>query len=151
MALKISTRWSATATIRCNTRKLWTSLCVEINNFSRFEAFIFFDRFDENHKSCKTLFVNSRNKQRFSNFYPISYLNITMNGTITLGNGIIIAHLSRGSSRKSRYSPTCFDREAVKKNTEPRSSWNQNKIYVAIHEHWRRVDVSGAKRKYRYS
>lgn len=56
-----------------------------------------------------------------------------------------------GPNRKSRYSPSCFDREAVKKNTEPRSSWNQNKIYVAIHEHWSRVDVSGAKRKYRYS
>lgn len=40
-----------------------------------------------------------------------------------------------GPNRKSRYSPSCFDREAVKKNTEPRSSWNQNKIYVAIHEH----------------
>lgn len=148
MALKISTRWSATATIRCNTRKLCASKSIIFHDSKLSFFSIDSTKID---KSCKTLFVNSRNKQRFSNFYSISYLNITMNGTITLGNGIIIAHLSRGSSRKSRYSPTCFDREAVKKNTEPRSSWNQNKIYVAIHEHWRRVDVSGAKRKYRYS
>lgn len=130
MALNVST-CSSTATIRYNKRRIWASLCVEIDNFSRLEAFIFFRSIRqklESHRRISPIEVHT-------DFYSTSYLNITMNGTIISLEKCSNRSSLDGSNRKSRYSPSCFDREAVKKNTEPRSSWNQNKIYVAIHEH----------------
>lgn len=79
MALNVST-CSSTATIRYNKRRIWASLCVEIDNFSRLEAFIFFRSIRqklESHRRISPIEVHT-------DFYPISYLNITMNGTIIL-------------------------------------------------------------------